>query len=153
MAQLVFIIFSNQSVQSLPDALAIDSQRMVIINPVLILRPKQIPTQFSFAVTIGLRGIDVFQSLPSQLQWRLIAPNNNEIFQTPLIPLKSPNPIPENVVPLSTEDANIILGLNLQNVNLPTEGRYRLIVNVDNQEIGDQSIPVLAQPKNSQGVR
>ncbi len=149
--ELVFIVVSNQLLPNLPTSVTLGPQQVVIVSPVLMLRPKHVPTQFSFAVTIGLRGFDISATTPPKLHWKIVAPNGQEIFDSPIMPLQSPSLIPEGIELLPPEEANIILGLNIQNLDIPEQGNYKIIVYVDDKEIGSQNVPVRVQPKNTKG--
>ncbi len=151
MPEIAFIIACMQTIPLPPNALpsqtaAILSSPMAIVGPTLLLRPRHVPTEFSFSIVIGVRGIDLFRDVPAQLTWNMTTPGGDVVFSAPAIPLTL-GPPSSDVTPLPIEDANAIFGLNIQNVSLPVEGHYRVTVKVDGLDIGYQEIPVRVLPK------
>ncbi len=149
MFEVAFIVPCMQAI-SLPSnnnsAILSSPSPMAILGPTLLLRPRQVPTEFSFSVVIGIRGLDLFRDTPPALAWTLTSPEGEVVFRAPPVSLKMTSP-PPNSPPLPPEEANAIVGANIQNVRLPVQGHYRLTVTIDGERVASQEIPVRILPQ------
>lgn len=120
-----------------------------VVGPTLLLQPRYIPTEFTFALVIGLRGIAPNSEEPPRLGLRLLAPNSQVVFESQPIPLRFH---PESGYPaVPDEDVQAVVGLNLQNLLLPLEGHYSMVVEVDGVTIGTQTLAVWALSRGGVG--
>lgn len=100
-------------------------QRQVLINPLINLRTKYIPTSLSLGVTIILAGLKptsdyVFDVVIRHKQ------SNQSIFAT------GPTP---GVVPPDAD--NFLININLKNVDIENEGEYEISINVAGDTYSD----------------
>lgn len=121
----------------------------VVVGPTLLLRPRHVPTEFTFAVVIGVRGIAPNPEEPPRLGLRLLAPDGQVVFEPTPVPLRFHPESGHPAVP--DEDVQAVVGLNLQNLFLPVEGRYSVVVEVDGVAIGRQTLAVWALSRGGVG--
>lgn len=107
-----------------------------LTGPLLVLRPKFIPSQYSFAVTIGINDIDLTQE--NILRIVLRTPTGSDLVDTGNITI---NPTPQDIQ-LPEEWQGFVATLPIQNTEFAVEGVYQLIVFCNDELLGTQSIPV-----------
>jgi len=128
-----------------------DSTRMVqtpsgsemqIVNPTVTLMPAFIPCIFSFAISVGIRGIklenDNFVSVTIE------SPAGEVIHEI------NRSPLPRNLgnaegVPI--EEAGFLMNLDVRNLELHEEGRYKFKLNLNDAPAFYHDIPVYAKKK------
>ena len=113
-----------------------------LTGPVTILRPKFVPSNYSFAVSIGVRGLDMH--------------NENSMH----IILKNPSgdvlsDLGEKLLPIAGEDdilpieySGFVACIDFRIVVIETSGAYILEVYVNNSLIGTKEIPVYVRSVN-----
>jgi hypothetical protein len=129
-----------------PSGLLAGSNQILIVGPTLLLRPRQLPTEFSFSVVIGVRGAAISGQPSPQLTARFVTPEGEPVAAMGPVNLQAPPP-PPGVPSLPPDEANAIIVFQLQNVYLATEGPYAIVVNIDGQDLGQTMIPVRPLPK------
>ena len=108
-----------------------------------ILNPANIPGQFSFAIIVGVRGVDSRE--PHRVQVQFLDPDGSAVLDTgttPFLASDAPARLPH-------EYAHVILGLQAMNVMLSREGLYRTRVIWDDELLEGNVIPVI---KASEGI-
>ncbi len=110
--------------------------------PIVALRPKFIPSEHSFSVTVGINDVDLTQDNTIRF-----------VFQTPAgVNLVDTGNIPLSATPhddmLPDEWQGFIVTLPIQNAEFEAEGVYHLLVFFNEEPLGSKSIPVYQQSQN-----
>ena len=133
MAKLVSFMMSAIS-QNVPNATGGTVQQLT--GPMIVLRPRHIPSEYSFAITIGINDFDL--SKENILRIVLYSPSNDILLDTG-----------NSTLPASPTDSNLpkefqgaVLSMPIQNIEIATDGVYKLEVFMNNDSLGTQAIPV-----------
>ena len=105
------------------------------------ITPPFLPTTFTFAVGIGVVGINL--EVTNYLKYSFVSPSNKDV-----VIQEFPLPIAPNDVNLDADMQGFILSLNMQNVILQDEGYYQSKIHLNNTLIGEYSIKVKAVTQN-----
>lgn len=129
-----FMLFDNLENIPSPDGKKVSAH---LINPLPMLRPQFIPTNFSFALSVSASGIDLTK--PGSIKLQILNPDdsllkNFEEIKTPVFE--------HGVSKIPEEYCGFTLNMKIQNISLRTEGIYKLKVNYNGKEIGEEKIPV-----------
>lgn len=144
MAELIFLVHSEMAIQeqAMPVMEGYKPGRRVNIGGVqAMFRPLFIPCQFSFAITLGIRGVDFNQSHLLRFVFR--DPKGNVVVDSG----NNPNPPIQEEMELPLNEANAIISAQFQNVPLLSEGFYKTEIYLDGEMLGGQSIPVRVMKK------
>lgn len=116
-------------------AINIDGQGISANNILTALNPEYIPGLFTFSIIITVVGID--KNLEHHIGINFLEPSGIQlaVFNAPVPRVEDPSNIPE-------EYKGINLSLDLNNVDLKTEGLYELQVEFDGQIIAKKTIYV-----------
>lgn len=107
-----FII--SEDIESQPTG--VSNSNNIIINPILIMRSKFIPSSLSLAVTIVVHGIDFTQDNTVEID--LLNIEKDEIIYSTGVTTLNANEI--------NEPDNFSFNLQLRNIPFETEGMYRV---------------------------
>lgn len=111
----------------------------VLKEPRIVLNPKYIPAEYSFAVAVGIVGVDY--SKHSEITFTLNSPDGEEVFKLgPWILIH--DDLGSN--PTLPEFRSETVLLQLGNVEFRQNGIYKLYVEVNGTELEPQDIPVHA---------
>lgn len=110
----------------------------IVINPLTMITPYSIPTNYSFFVTFGLYDLPNHKS-NQVINIEILSPSGESVvterFNLPNIS------IPEG------EKAGVQLNVALQNIILKEKGVYKTIVSFENENLGEFSIEVIPNVK------
>lgn len=120
MEKIVQIVVSEDSIHPNPD------QPATIINPLVTLSVLNVPTNFSFSLTIMCTGINFSEANLMKIQLRNLSTENEN---DKIIQLGEFSNVTNNM-PFSDMPNNNI-GLNLRNFYFPNEGTYVVDFEVD----------------------
>ena len=136
MAKLVsFMLFaSTQNIQNANGGLV-----QQLSGPIIVLRPRYIPSEFSFAIAIGINDVDL--NIDNTVQIIFKSPNNDIILDTGNGKL-SASATDSN---LPSEYQGFAMTMPLQNIALDTEGVYSLEVFFNDELLDKRAIPVFKQ--------
>lgn len=101
------------------------------------LTPAYIPGQYSFAIIVGVRGVDYRD--PQRIQVQFLDPEGNPVLDTGTTVI----PRPDRPSLLTAEHAHVIMGLQAMNVTLSREGTYRTRVIWNDEPLDGSAIPVV----------
>lgn len=127
MANISFVLIA-EDVISHPDG------KPKIINPLPMIVPVGIPSNFSFYISVGLYDIKSEESINIKIQ--LINPEKNIEFDFD-IPLDGEKLESEYVI------GSTVLNLNCKNVELRFEGNYEVSVQLNAEEVKKLIVPVI----------
>lgn len=136
MAELVSFILSAFS-QNVPTSNGSIVQQLTA--PVIALRPKFVPSEYSFSVTVGISGFDLTKD--NTIRFVFETPAGTNLVDTGSISL-SGTPHDDT---LPDEWQGIVVTLPIQNTQIETEGVYHLIVFFNEEQIDSKNIPVYRQ--------
>lgn len=106
-------------------------------DPKAVLYPKYIPTEYSFGVAVGIRGVDFTKEMTAS--FRIDDPDGNELLSIGpklLPPDSSGGELPP------PEYSSIVFTLQLDNVNFAQDGVYKFRTEFNGTELEPQDIPV-----------
>ncbi|MCM3651346.1 DUF6941 family protein [Metabacillus litoralis] len=117
-----------------------NGQRLHVVVPLLTFSPMFIPGTMSFAITVGILGVDVEKE--HKLQIKFINPQKSDepIVDSGEIVLPKTND--QNMYDLPPDMRGLVLNFNFQNVVFRTEGIYSTTVFLDGDSLGDFPIKV-----------
>lgn len=112
-------------------------QTPMLKEPKVVLRPKYIPTEYTFGAAVGIVGVDGTKEIT--ITFKIDDPNGNELVSL------GPNVIPPN--PAMVEQAppefrSGTFSMQFDNVNFSTMGIYKFRVMLNDEELEPQDIPV-----------
>ena len=108
-----------------------------LTGPLIVLRPPVLPTAFSFALSIGVRGVDHTQH--NLCRFRICAPDGGEIFDQPPFALGQES---QSSAHLPKEYQGFVLVADLRNVMFNVAGCYSIEVYLNDVLIGATKLPV-----------
>ena len=108
-------------------------------GPTVVLRPKYIPSEFSFAIAIGINGVDLHNDNTTQIIFR--SPSNAIILDTGKAKILASD-TDSNLPP---EFQGFVMTMPLQNITFDTEGVYSLEVFMNDELLDTRAIPVFRQ--------
>ncbi len=136
MAKLTSFLLSLQS-QTAPIAGGETVQQL--IGPIIGIKPKFIPSEYSFTITIGFIDIDL--TVENVLRMVFKAPSGDIVFDTG-----------EGTVPPATKETTlpqsaqgVIITLPLMNISFSEEGTYLLDIIWNGECLDTHDIPVYKQ--------
>jgi len=106
-----------------------------LIAPNIALRPDFIPSNYSFGLSVGVRGVNT--SMSNHFRLIIRDPQGGEVhaFQHECPPEPTKDALPE-------EYRGFIFSLDLRNVPLTVEGCYTVTILVNHEEAGTRLLPV-----------
>lgn len=135
--QLTSFIFSEDSKEK-PNANGRGTS-LHIINPLNVFKMPFIPNTYSFSVTLGFIKLDPDKN--HELEFKLVAPNQAEVFNTGLINIHR-----DQANPSIPKEANgFTLNLDFRNVEFNFSGEHTGIVILDEHVLSE--IPVIVFTK------
>lgn len=134
MAKLVSFLLSSQLVNANIGPVTVQQ----LVNPLIAIRPKYIPSEYSFAITLGINDIDKGENT---LRLLLTSPSGKDILDTNNMGL--PVGPTDGILPDSLH--GFVLTMPVQNVVIDEEGLYSLSVFFNDVAIATQSIPIYRQ--------
>ena len=145
MAKVVSYLLSLIS-QNVADATGGTIQQLT--GPVIVLRPKYIPSEYSFSLTLGINDIE--KKTDNRLRITIYSPSGRLVIDTGYIDL--PELIEDPLLPDKYQGFS--LTLPVLNAALDQEGVYhfKLYFN-DDGLIFDKEIPVYLQKEAQNGLR
>ena len=108
----------------------------VIVAPVPVLRPDIVPTHYTFAVTIGLDGIDLQKPDPSTIRIEMCDPDGVPVIQSMQLPIKASEGHAKEA------DGSAVVSGMLANVYLSKGGQYQIKIEVDGVSMNEWLIEV-----------
>lgn len=135
MAKLVSFMLSSQLVNTTIGSATVQQ----LINPLIVLRPKFIPSEYSFAITVGINDIDTKGE--NAIRILMTTPSGKDVVDTKDVPLPS-DPVD---VTLPDNLHGFVLTLPVQNAVIDEEGCFSLTIFINGESISTQSIPVYRQ--------
>ena len=133
MAKLVSFIMSAIS-QNIPNKTGGVVQQLT--GPMIVLRPRYVPSEYSFAITLGISNFDL--SRENTMRIVLRSPSDDTLIDTG-----------DSILPASPTDETLpkefqgaVLSMPIQNIELKTEGIYQLEMFFNGESLGIQDIPV-----------
>lgn len=107
-----------------------------LINPIPLVRPPYIPGLFSFTVSIGVIGVSI--SAGHKIFIQMLSPDGDEV-------IKIEHELPMDAIQTPKDEATegaFLMGLELSNVDLTVEGKYRFHLEIDGSPMRDVSVYV-----------
>lgn len=138
MPKTIAFVLAND-VASFPSASG--AQSPALINPIPVLRPKYIPSMFSFAFSISICGVDLSKQIDVKM---IIEDPERRVVQEAVRIDIPPQPVIENGS-LPKEYRGFTLNVGVRNFPLEKEGVYHLIPYIDGVAMEPQDIPVFIQ--------
>lgn len=111
-----------------------------IIRPLQSLTPIAIPGNFSFAIACSITGFNA--SKENEVQIIFSDPNNNVLYDTGKVKFQLP---PEQIK--ENESASIQFNIDIRNLIFRAIGLYSTKVMLNNKELGEYKIQVIAGEK------
>lgn len=108
-----------------------------IIRPLQSLTPIAIPGNFSFAIACSITGFNA--SKENEVQIIFSDPNNNVLYDTGKVKFQLP---PEQIK--ENESASIQFNIDIRNLIFRAIGLYSTKVMLNNKELGEYKIQVIA---------
>lgn len=134
MAELTAFLIT-ESTQNIVRSGSNDSVQQ-LTGPLIALRPQFIPSNFSFSVTFGIRGIDLEKQ--NILKLTLKRPSGSILHD--LGNVQFPPIHNKDSLPLTY--SGFVGGIDFRNLALDEEGCYKLEIYVNGQLVSVQDIPV-----------
>ena len=133
MAKLVSFIMSAIS-QNIPNKTGGVVQQLT--GPMIVLRPRYVPSEYSFAITLGISNFDLTRENTMRIVLR--SPSDDTLIDTgdSILPASPTDEI------LPKEFQGAVLSMPIQNIELKTEGIYQLEMFFNGESLGIQDIPV-----------
>lgn len=116
-----------------------------VIKPLIEINPHNIPTHYSFAITVGISRIDL--SKDNTIRYIIFDPKNKNIFDTTDITLPRKSEIDdENNQNNNFKDIHngFIANLNLRNFLFNEQGEYKIVLKINNKEKGKYYFNVIS---------
>lgn len=113
-------------------------------DPKAVLRPKYIPTEYSFGIAVGIRGVDVTKKMT--VTFKIEDPDGNELLSLGPNDLE-PDSSGQEQPP--TEFRSITFTLQLDNVNFAQAGIYKFYVEFNGTKLEPQDLPVYPEMRVS----
>lgn len=110
----------------------------VIINPLTMITPYSVPTNYSFFVTFGLYDLPINES-DQHISIKILSPSGGEVANENFN-------IPNIDIPKG-EKAGVQLNIALQNVVLKERGSYKTVVTTNGVCLGEFFIEVIPNAK------
>lgn len=107
-----------------------------LTGPMIVLRPRYIPGEYSFAITLGINDLDL--SVDNKLQLAITSPSGSTVFEVKDGVLQAVGV--DSVLPKAVQ--GFVMTLPLQNIEFKEEGIYHLSVSLNGDKLGVQDIPV-----------
>lgn len=105
----------------------------LIINPMPVLRPKYVPGAISFSITFAIIGIRVEEMKTVEI--RIVAPDQSDVACARID--ADSQGIPGDV---RRDDLIPVLNFDMRNMDLPSEGEYRVNILLNGQPIDHRSV-------------
>lgn len=143
--EIMFVTIAEQIMTiPVPGAPPTEPPKLALVGVVGALRPEFIPTQYSFGVAFGIRRFN--SAAPHSVRFEIYEPLPADVlaFTFPA----SPPMQAQAGQALDSEDAHIIFATMINNINLKTQGRYRLRMYLDDVQVGDD-FPIVVRKKGS----
>ena len=133
MAKLVSFMMSSFS-QSIPNSDGGQVQQLT--GPIIVLRPRFIPSEHSFSITIGINDINL--DTQNSIRMILRSPSGKTTVDTG-----------ETVLPAAPEDTllpkhlqGFVMSWGLQNATFEEAGVFKLEIDFNGYQLSTQDIPV-----------
>jgi len=107
-----------------------------LVAPQVVLRPAFIPSNFSFGVTFGIRGVDITNHI--MLRFFISSPSGTIVHDSGDTEL----PVVGKKDTLPAEYQGLVVNLDLRNIVIKEEGIYSLVVYINGEELTHQEIPI-----------
>ena len=108
----------------------------MLIAPQIALRPQFIPGNFSFAMAIGMSGINL--NIPNNLRLTIHSPDGMIIHNSG-----------ENALPIATKDdllpaeyQGFMMCVDVRNLVIPCEGEYAFTFYLNGECVAKQMVPI-----------
>lgn len=118
--------------------------KMRIEGPVNLMNPLFIPSMYSFAIVLGIVGVDT--TVNNTLNIKFLNSNEEVVIDTNLLPIEKESNTEKNDLPF--EMRGIQINMDFRNVALRVEGIYKTVIAFNNEVIGVYPIPVKAVENN-----
>lgn len=128
-----FMICSALEQYSQPDG----GTGMIARDPNFVLHPPCIPSAFTFAAIIGIRGLNT--SKPNIVRTCVISPDGKVIHDSGSAQFP---PVAGRAASSPNEYRGAVVGYTIQNLLLDSEGIYHLECNVNGEDLTPQEVPV-----------
>lgn len=143
MAQVMSFMFAEtlQPVK-LPPSMGFPQGRTVLhlVNPVGLIYPISIPSNYSLAVSFIVYDFDAEAN--NTLQAYFYDSKNEMIFSTEQLQTQN---FSVNVTDIPVNEQSVVFNIEMFNLPLYYEGRYRFSITLNAEEIGTFFIPVYAR--------
>lgn len=133
MAKVVSFVICD-SIQNMPSP----QNELVptLVAPQIALRPQFIPSNFSFAMAVGISDIDL--QAENQMRFVILDPGGVNIHDTG----DSVLPKIEDHDVLPREYQGFMVNMDIRNLTIPREGEYRFMFYMNGDCIGEYSVPI-----------
>ena len=108
-----------------------------IFNPLQVLSPVALPSNFSFSIMCNVSGFEIEQENIFNLQF--ISPTNEVLQNTGDIPLR----MPQEMVVQEKKPNAMQMCMDFRNVVIREYGDHTTIIRMNNEIIGEFKIPVV----------
>ena len=118
---------------------SVDNQGNVIqqlTNPSLVIRPQHIPGNFSFVITAGITGVDLSKDF--SFCFMIQDPENKIVYNSGKTNFSGISK--EDSLPL--EQQGFLINIDVRNLEITCEGKYKFIVYLNDNLIGEKIIPI-----------
>ena len=107
-----------------------------LIAPQVALRPAFVPGNFSFALSVGVRDVNLQQE--NKIKFMITSPNGEAIqtSEETIIPAI----VKDDALPI--EYQGFVLNLDVRNLAIPVEGIYKFTIFVNGEAMEAQDIPI-----------
>lgn len=133
MAKLVSFMLSAIS-QNIPTSSGGTIQQLT--GPTIVLRPRYVPSDYSFSITIGVSDFDLTRENTIKLVFK--SPSGDTLIDTGDCSL--PASPADALIPKEYQGA--VMSAPFQNVELNSEGVYHLEILFNGESLGTKEIPV-----------
>ena len=120
-----------------------EGPRYQIVNPLQVLTPITVPSNYSFCISCNLAGFD--PSVENDIQFQFFSPTNQVVYDTS-IKFK----IPEEQL-REGKPATMQFNMDLRNLVIRELGLHYTKIIVNNHEIGNYMIDVIVGEANETG--
>ena len=107
-----------------------------LVSPQVVLRPMFIPGNFSFGVSIGVRGLKISEAI--KLKFAVLAPDGNVVQESPETLIETDgvkDTLPE-------EHQGLMINIDIRNLVIQEEGVYKFVLTVNGEQLEPQDVPI-----------
>lgn len=136
MARLEFVVVCN-AINSVPGERGEMTPNLVA--PQIALRPRFVPGNFSFALSVGISGVDLQKE--NRMRFTITTPEGRLLqdsgeTELPKIPIKDTMP---------AEYQGFVINMDIRNLVIENEGAYSFALYINGECIGTHTIPIFKQ--------